>query len=135
MTHDMWNVTHDMWHVTRGGGEHSLKMSSPYLLRFGKDSVLRIGKKRIIDWLPEWMNELVMKVFVEPSLLKSYMNIEKQWVSNGVYMKVKIRWNIYSSLQNILDQHKICNKDMLSANINKHYTSFEKSGCRIQLNL
>ena len=85
------------------------------------------------------MNELVMKVFVEPSLLKSYVNIKKQWVSNGVYMKVKIRWNIYSSLQNILDQHKICNKDMLSASINKHnkinIASFEKSGCRNHLNL
>ena len=49
MTCDMWHVIHDMWHVV--GGEHFLNKSPPYLLGFGKDSVLKIGRQRITDKL------------------------------------------------------------------------------------
>ena len=52
-------MTHDMWHVI--GGEHSLKISAPQLLRGEKDSVLKIGRNRMSDWLAE----LITKVFVE----------------------------------------------------------------------
>ena len=36
VTCDTWHVTHDILNVTQGGGEHSLKMSGSWLLRFGK---------------------------------------------------------------------------------------------------
>ena len=36
----IWHVTPDMWHMV--GGEHSLNISAPLLLRFGIDSVLKI---------------------------------------------------------------------------------------------
>ena len=39
------NVTQDMWHMV--GGKLSLKISSPQLLRFGVDSVLKILNKRM----------------------------------------------------------------------------------------
>ena len=45
LTPHTWHVTHDMWHMV--GGEHSLKISAPQLLRFGKDSVLKILSERI----------------------------------------------------------------------------------------
>ena len=55
------HITPDMLHVTRGmrhmvGGEHSLKISAPNLLRFGMDSVLEILNKRITYQ----MNELII---------------------------------------------------------------------------
>ena len=59
MTGDMWHVTPDMWHTV--GGEHSLKISAPQLLRFGIDIVLKILNKRIT----QGMNESVTKVIVE----------------------------------------------------------------------
>ena len=40
----MWHVKHDMWHKV--GGEHSLKISAPKLLRVGIDSVLKILNER-----------------------------------------------------------------------------------------
>ena len=53
---DTWHVTYDMWHVTCGmwhmmGGEYYLKVSAPQLLQFGSDSVLKILKKRITQWM------------------------------------------------------------------------------------
>ena len=45
MTPDTWHVTGEMWQMV--GGEHSLKMSAPQLLRFGIDGVLKILNKRI----------------------------------------------------------------------------------------
>ena len=53
-TLDTWHVTYDTWHMV--GGEHSLKISAPQLLRFGIDSVLKILNKRI-----------------SPCLLKTYL--------------------------------------------------------------
>ena len=68
----MAHVTRGMWHMD--GGEHSLKILTPLLLRIGKDSFLTIGRKRITYWLNEWMT----KVFVEdlpasPGLLNTDM--------------------------------------------------------------
>ena len=60
LTPDTWHVTLDMWHMV--GGEHSLKISAPQLLRFGIDSVLKILSKRINI---EWMYESIMTVFLE----------------------------------------------------------------------
>ena len=45
LTRDKWHMTCDMWHIV--GGEHSLQMSAPQLLRFGIDSVLKILNERI----------------------------------------------------------------------------------------
>ena len=45
-----------MWYMV--GGEHSLKISAPQLLRFGIDSVLKILNTNLI-------NELITKMFVE----------------------------------------------------------------------
>ena len=66
MTRDMWHVTHDMWHVTRDRwhtwvGEHCLKISDPYLYRFGSYDVLKEND----DLINEWMNESVTEVIVE----------------------------------------------------------------------
>ena len=54
----MWHVTHDMWQVTSdmghfAGGEHSLKISAPLLLRFVIFDILKIWRKRLTDWLTE----------------------------------------------------------------------------------
>ena len=54
-------MTHDMLHVT--GGEHSLKILSPLLLRFGKDYILKIGRQFIDDPNNELM-KLMAKVSV-----------------------------------------------------------------------
>ena len=59
MTCDTWQVTHVMWHT--GGGEHCVKISDPYLLRFGSNDVLKILSKRS----SQQMNELMTKLFVE----------------------------------------------------------------------
>ena len=72
----MWHVTSYMWHMV--GGEHSLKISAPQLLRFGLDSVLKIVNKRITDLINESVSYkgvcrtaratpglLITKVFVE----------------------------------------------------------------------
>ena len=40
-------MTCDMWHMGEGGGEHSLKIPVPQLLRFGIDSVLKIRNWRV----------------------------------------------------------------------------------------
>ena len=45
VTPDRWQAAHDMWHMV--GGEYYLKFSAPQLLRFGKDSVLKILNKRM----------------------------------------------------------------------------------------
>ena len=45
LTLNTLHVACDMWHMV--GGEHSLKMSAPQLLRFGIDSVLK---------MTQWMN-------------------------------------------------------------------------------
>ena len=42
-----FHVTHDMCHKV--GGEHSLKISAPQLLRFGIDSVLKIMTHKLIN--------------------------------------------------------------------------------------
>ena len=55
VTPDTWHLTPDMWHMV--GGEHSLKMSAPYLLRFGCNDVLKVWRKRITEWINDWMNE------------------------------------------------------------------------------
>ena len=47
--HDTWNMTVDMWDMV--GGEHSLKISAPQLLRFGIDSVLKILNKKMTQWI------------------------------------------------------------------------------------
>ena len=39
------------------GGEHSLKISAPQLLRFGIDSVLKTLNKRITDLINELMSD------------------------------------------------------------------------------
>ena len=43
---DTWHVTRDMWHMV--GGEYSLKISAPQLLRLGTDSVLKILNERYL---------------------------------------------------------------------------------------
>ena len=46
-----------MWHMTHGGGgEHSLKIVTPQLLRFGIDSVLKILNTNN-DPIDEWMKD------------------------------------------------------------------------------
>ena len=57
MKYDMWHLTGDMWHVTRDmshmvGGENSLKISAPQLLRCGIHSVWTNE-----DQWPMWTNE------------------------------------------------------------------------------
>ena len=51
-----WYVTYDMWQVW--AGEHSLKISAPYISRFGSEGVLEI-------WVTDFINQCVTKVFVE----------------------------------------------------------------------
>ena len=43
------------------GGEHLLKISAPYLLRFGMDSAMKILNERITQLL----NQFIIKVIVE----------------------------------------------------------------------
>ena len=57
-SYDMWLVTFDTWHVTPDmqhmtydvwqveEGEHSLEMSSPYLMRFGSECVLETFEQK-----------------------------------------------------------------------------------------
>ena len=47
--------------MTQRGGEHSLKISGPWLLRFGKEGVLKILSQR----MTESVNELATTVFIE----------------------------------------------------------------------
>ena len=52
----MWHMKYETWHMVRG--EHSLKFFAPQLLRFVKDSVLKI----LEGWLNnesmnEWFND------------------------------------------------------------------------------
>ena len=54
VNYDMWHVTCDMWHVA--GGEHSLKNSTPQLLRFVFYDILKIWRKRLTHWLTHWLN-------------------------------------------------------------------------------
>ena len=54
----MWHVNRDMGHMV--GGEQSLKIPPPQLLRFGMDSVLKILNDRT-----QLIIELLTKVFVE----------------------------------------------------------------------
>ena len=55
---DLWHMTCDMWHVTHVGGNNSLKISAPKLLRCGMDLVLYILKKRITDlYMNQWIND------------------------------------------------------------------------------
>ena len=49
MTHDTWNVKCDTWQVK--GRESFLKISAPWLSRFGSEGVLKIGRERVTDWL------------------------------------------------------------------------------------
>ena len=51
---DRWQVTHDTWHVL--GGEHFLKISALYLLLFVIYDIMKIFRKRMTDWINEWMN-------------------------------------------------------------------------------
>ena len=55
MTCDMWHVTHDMWQV--GGGEPSLKISAPQLLRFPSEGLLKIISQRMTNGVNELMND------------------------------------------------------------------------------
>ena len=78
VTHGMWHVTRDMWHVTGDmwhvvWGEHSIKMSAPYLLWFVIYDILKILRKRMNELMNEWMNKTATKLFVKHPLL------------NGVY--------------------------------------------------
>ena len=55
VAYDMWHMTHDTWYVTSGmwhvlWGEHSLKISAPYLLRFGMDRIWKVLNKRMTKW-------------------------------------------------------------------------------------
>ena len=54
MTPETWLVTQAKSHMV--GGEHSLKISAPQLLRFGIDRVLKIMNERINQLMKEWMN-------------------------------------------------------------------------------
>ena len=70
VTHDMWHVTLDMWRVTCDkwqvwGGEHSLKISVPQLLLLVIYDIMKIRRKRLTDWLNEWMNQSMTKLFIE----------------------------------------------------------------------
>ena len=62
------------------GGEHSRKISAPYLLRLGIDSVLNILNERITEWIHEFMNhKAVYRTAPATSgLLKTYI-INKPW--------------------------------------------------------
>ena len=42
--------------MTHGGGEHSLKMSAPYLLWFECNDVLKVWRKRITELINESIN-------------------------------------------------------------------------------
>ena len=59
VTHDTWHMTHDTWHMTCdtwqvGGGATFLKMSAPLLLRFGREGVLKIWRKRLTKESHHW---------------------------------------------------------------------------------
>ena len=75
VTCDMWLVTYDMWHMM--GGEHSLKMSAPQLIRLGIDSVLKIWRKSISEWLNELINYWQRCLLKSPASVKyrSHANI------------------------------------------------------------
>ena len=64
------------------GGEHSLKISAPHLLRFGIDSVLKILSKRITYQINELMNDegVYRTAPATPGLLK-----RKEYITSYVY--------------------------------------------------
>ena len=81
LTSDTWHLTpdtlyvtrdNDMWHIVRG--EHSLKMSAPYLLGLGLFSVLKILNKWITDLINQLINEWLTRVFVEQPRLHRVCN-------------------------------------------------------------
>ena len=47
----MWHVTSDMWHFW--GGEHSLKISAPYLLLFVIYDIMKIWRKRLTELMSD----------------------------------------------------------------------------------
>ena len=51
----MWHVTRDTWHVW--GGEHSLKISAPYLLLFVIYDIMKIWRKRLTELTNESIND------------------------------------------------------------------------------
>ena len=74
VTFDMWYVTYDMWLVVRG--EHSLKISAPYLLRLVIYDIMKIWRKRLTDWLTDSLNQPITKVLVEqPRLHRVCTNV------------------------------------------------------------
>ena len=54
VTCDMWYVTCDTWHVW--WAEHSLKISARYLLLFLIYDIMKIRRKRLIDWINKSIN-------------------------------------------------------------------------------
>ena len=62
VTHDILHVTRDTWHMTgdtwhAGAGEHSLKISDPWLLLFVIYDIMKIWRKRLTDWINQWISD------------------------------------------------------------------------------
>ena len=74
MTCDMGHVTRDMWHVL--GGEHSLKISAPCLLRFVIYDNMKIWRKRLTDLMSD--KAVYRTAPATPGLLKNCVCINHQ---------------------------------------------------------
>ena len=53
----MWKVKCDM----SEGGEHSLKISTPYLLLFVIYDIMKIWRKRLTEWINQWITRLFIE--------------------------------------------------------------------------
>ena len=70
---DTWHLTHDMWKMVEG--EYSHKISAPQLFRFGCNDILKVWRKRMTDWLTDWMSDKgdCRTAPATPGLLITYM--------------------------------------------------------------
>ena len=64
-------MTGDTWHVTHGEGEYFLKISAPYLSRFGGYSAL----KKLPQRVSEWVNELISNEGVWRTVPAGFMSL------------------------------------------------------------
>ena len=87
VTCDMWHVTFDMWHVTRDmwhmeGGEQSLKLPGPLLIRFWSEGVLKIWRK----WIHLCFNITEKGQMLVPNCYNSILDNTKTYCLLGDFM-------------------------------------------------
>ena len=91
-------MTRDMWHMV--GGEHSLKISGPKLLRFGIDSVLKILNERMTQLMNKSISDegVCRTAPATPGLLiRQHVLDELNTIKSG---HTKVKHIVHSDLKN-----------------------------------